>query len=62
MSSILLSHLDTLNKQSYINTGSKLELAGVVAGVMADWHGLSRGEFPLLLYSFPAIQSLFDGN
>ena len=38
MSGILLSHLDTVNKQSYINTGSKLELAGLVAGVMAEWY------------------------
>ena len=38
MSSIILAHLDSVNKQSYINLGSKLDLAGVMAEALAQWY------------------------
>ena len=38
MAGIILSHQDNLNRQSYINTGHKMELAKEVAGVLAQWY------------------------
>ena len=46
--SIILSHLDEDNRQSYINSGTKLELAGVVAGVLLHCQASLWSELSLL--------------
>ena len=38
LSGILLSYLDSVNKQSYINCGAKLELANVLAQSLHQWN------------------------